>query len=166
MAPMRSKGNLPRIISVGVVGMIWLATVPCSFGQTKDHRLEEALVDITLLKHVVAEQGRHITALEKTIEALQVKVVADPQRSIGEDRVKIPTPAPTSPWQVPFTWNRIKDGMSRAQVVEILGQPASVDSVLDYQTLIYKGEAPGSGTVTGSVRLADNRVSQVNPPGF
>jgi hypothetical protein len=165
MVPMRSKGNLPRIIGAVVVGMLWLAFLPCSFAQTKDRRLEDALVDITMLKRVVAEQGRHITALEKTIDTLQGKAAVEPQRSFGEDRAKIPKPAP-SPWQVPFAWSRIKEGMSRAQVVEILGQPASVDSVLDYQTLIYKGEASDSGSATGSVKLADDRVSQVTPPVF
>ena len=88
------------------------------------------------------------------MKALQVTVAANPQKSDGEDPVKIakPKPVPTAAWQVPFAWSRIKEGMSRGQVVEILGQPASVDSVLDYQTLIYKGEAPGSGTLTGSCK--------------
>jgi hypothetical protein len=90
----------------------------------------------------------------------------NPQGSAGEDRVKIAKSAPTAPWQVPFAWTRIKEGMSRAQVVGILGQPTSADSVMDYQTLIYKGEGPGSGAFTGSVRLTDDRVSQLNPPDF
>ena len=51
-------------------------------------------------------------------------------------------------------------------MVEILAQPTAVDSVLDYQTLIYKGDAPGSGALSGSVKLTDDRVSQVNPPEF
>lgn len=160
MASLRSNSKLPRSITAGVAGLIWLTASPCSVAQTKDRRLDDALVAITALKQLVAEQDRHIAALEKAIEALQVKVAA------GEDKVKTTAPAPALPWQVQFSWIRIKEGMSRAQVVEILGPPESVDSVLDYQTLIYKGEVPGSGPVTGSVKFADDRVSQVNSPAF
>jgi hypothetical protein len=74
--------------------------------------------------------------------------------------------AVAAPWQVPLAWIRIKEGMSRAQVVDILGQPSSSDAVMDYQTLTYRGEAPNSSALTGSVKLADDRVSQANPPEF
>ena len=122
MASLRSNCKLARIITVGVAGLIWLTASPYSVGRTKDRRLDEALVDITALKKLVAEQNRHITALEKAIETLQLQVKAvDPQKSAGEERVKTPPPAPVSPWQVPSSWIRIKEGMSRSQVVEILG---------------------------------------------
>lgn len=118
------------------------------------------------MKRLVAEQGHRIADLEKTVKALQATLAAVPQRFAAEDQVKVAKPAPGAPWQIPFAWTRIKEGMSRAQVVEVLGQPASTDSVMDYQTLVYKGDTAGSGALTGSVRLTDDRVSQVNVPGF
>jgi len=48
----------------GRCGLIWLTTSPCSFGQARDRRLEDAMVGITLLKRLVAEHGR-IADLEK-----------------------------------------------------------------------------------------------------
>jgi hypothetical protein len=51
-------------------------------------------------------------------------------------------------------------------VEEILGPPVSVDSVLDYQTLVYKGDLPGTGILSGTVKLTGDRVSQVNVPDF
>jgi hypothetical protein len=47
--------------------------------------------------------------------------------------------------------------MSRAQVVDILGEPTTVDSVIDRQTLTYKDGSDLMGTVT----LVDDRVSTV-----
>jgi hypothetical protein len=41
-----------------------------------------------------------------------------------------------------------------------------VESVLDYQTLLYQGDVPGSGMVSGMVKLVDDRVSQVDAPDF
>ena len=43
-----------------------------------------------------------------------------------------------------------------------------MDAVIDYQTLNYKGDLPGNGvrTLTGSVKLTDDRVSAVSPPDF
>jgi hypothetical protein len=56
--------------------------------------------------------------------------------------------------------------MSRAQVEAILGHPTSVDTAITYQTLFYRGLVPGSGSVTGTVELHDDRVWQVNIPVF
>jgi hypothetical protein len=56
--------------------------------------------------------------------------------------------------------------MSRAQVEDILGKPTSVDAVIDYQTLNYKGETPAGNVLTGSVKLTDDRVTAVSPPDF
>ena len=38
--------------------------------------------------------------------------------------------------------------------------------MIDYQTLLYKGDVPGSGTVSGFVKLTDDRVSEIRPPAF
>jgi hypothetical protein len=82
--------------------------------------------------------------LEKTVKALQT-VAGDAAKLAGDNRTRIGKPAVIPAWQIPFGWSRIKLGISRVQVEEILGPPVSVDSVLDYQTLVYKGDLPGTG---------------------
>ena len=52
--------------------------------------------------------------------------------------------------------------MSRDQVVEILGEPKSTDSVIDRQTLFYKDGT----TPIGRVVITDDRVSEVASPRF
>ena len=122
-------------------------------------------MEIDLLKRLIKEQDRRIGELEKTVKFLQAPVSANNDkptaREIARTMIK-----PAAPWQDPLGWTRIREGLSRAQVEEILGKPTSVESVLDYQTLIYKGDVPGSGTVTGIIKLTDDRVSAITPPNF
>jgi len=162
---------MSRIFAAGVLGLIgWAISPPC-FGQTssnqgRDRRLEATETEISLLKRVVKEQDRRIAELEKIIKTLQAQATANsekPQtaRELAKTMIK-----PAAPWQNPFAWAQIREGMSRAQVEDILGSPTSVESVIDYQTLIYKGDVPGSGTVSGTVKLTDDRVSEISPPTF
>ncbi len=158
---------MQRIIVVGVLGLVGLVTLPVIFsqstpGQTRDRRLDEALSDISLLKRLVKEQDRRIADLEKTLHSLQP--AAPP--AVVEVRPRVVPKPSGARWQNPLTWVQIQEGMSRAQVEEILGKPTSVDAVIDYQTLNYKGDTPGGGVLTGSVKLTDDRVSAVSPPTF
>ena len=156
---------LSRLITAGVLGSLWLAPSQC-FGQARDRRLDEAVVDITLLKRLVKEQDRRIADLEKTIKALQsaASITPSPQAAPPE-RVKTIVPS-RARWLNPLAWGQVREGLSRAQVEEILGPPTSVESVIDYQTMIYKGELPGAGAVSGAIKLTDDRVSQITPPDF
>jgi outer membrane protein assembly factor BamE (lipoprotein component of BamABCDE complex) len=123
------------------------------------------MADITLLKRLVKEQDRRIADLEKTIKALQAAPPPDPPKPAVEERVK-PIIPPPARWLNPLAWGQLRVGLSRVQVEEILGPPTSVESVIDYQTLIYKGDIAGRGTVTATIKLTDDRVSQITPPDF
>lgn len=154
-----------RFIPAGVLGLIVMAISPSSFGQTvsnqsRDRRLEATETEITLLKRLVKDQDRRIAELEKIVKSLQVAENPTP-RELAKSIIP-----PALRWQNPLAWAQIREGLSRAQVEEILGKPTSVESVIDYQTLLYKGEVPGSGNVSGAIKLTDDRVSEINPPHF
>jgi len=153
-----------RFITASVLGFLWLTPSQC-FSQTRDRRLDEALVDITLLKRLVKEQDRRIADLEKTVKALQAAAATERPTPAAEERVRAIV-RPPARWLNPLAWSQIREGLSRAQVEEILGPPTSVESVIDYQTLVYKGDIPGRGTVAASIKLTDDRVSQITPPEF
>jgi hypothetical protein len=159
---------MQRIIVGGVLGLLGLVTLPLTFfgqstpPQSRDRRLEEALSDISLLKRLVKEQDRRIADLEKTLHSLQPGAPA----AAVEVRPRVVPKTSGARWQDPLAWMQIREGMSRAQVEEILGKPTSVDAVIDYQTLNYKGDTPGGGVLTGSVKLTDDRVSAVSLPTF
>jgi hypothetical protein len=57
--------------------------------------------------------------------------------------------------------------MSESQVISILGPPTNVDRTIgSMPILFYKGEVPGSGFVSGNVKLSEDRVYLVNKPVF
>ena len=161
--------------------IVTLIASPVSFGQT-DKKVADAIAEIAVLKRLVAEQGRRITELEKALAALQGEAGIKPSTPPSGSRPAFVLPpssaTPASPvrgdsstlrepaWKQSATWSRLKDGMSRAQVESILGRSTSVESIGPFMTLFYKGEVAGSGSVTGTVKLQDDRVWQVNIPVF
>jgi hypothetical protein len=164
---------MQRITAAGVLGLLGLVISPLVFSQstptqtppqTKD-RLDEALTDIALLKRLELEQDRRIADLEKSLRTLQAAGAAE-RPAVTEEKVKVPPKPLAAPWRNPQAWAMVQEGMSRAQVEDLLGKPTSVDAVIDYQTLNYKGDAPGGGVLTGSVKLTDDRVTAVTPPDF
>ncbi len=161
---------MSRFIALSALGLLCAANSPLAFAQTKDgqardRRLDDALIDIRLLKRVVDEQARRITDLEKTVKALQAAVAAGADRP-AENRARVgPKPFAGPKWQNPIAWSEINKGMSRTDVESILGAPTSVDSVIDYQTLHYSGSVGGE-VISGTVKLEDDRVSAVSPPEF
>ena len=159
-----------QMFAAGVLGVIGLAILPPCFGQassspSRDRRLEAAEADLSLLKRLVREQDRRIAELERFVKSPQTTASVNNEKPTAHDMAKtiIKTAAL---WQNPLAWTQIRQGLSRAQVEEILGKPTSVDAVIDSQTLIYKGDVAGSGTVSGVVKLTDDRVSEISPPSF
>lgn len=161
---------MQRITAAGVLGLMGLVTSSWIFSQstpaqapspTRDRRLENALTDIATLKRTVREQDRRIAELEKALRTLQqAEGVA-----VFEGKVQVAPKPLAAPWHNPLAWARVQPDMSRAQVEEILGKPTSVDAVIDYQTLHYKGDF-GGGVLAGSVKITDDRVTAVSPPDF
>jgi len=161
---------MPRIVAASMLGLIALAISPPCFGQAssaqnRDHRLEAAEADVNLLKRLVKEQDRRIAELEKTVKSLQSLLTVRNQKPTAHELDKTIF-KPAAGWQNPLAWTQIRKGLSRAQVEEILGTPTSGESVIDYQTLFYRGKVPGSGAVAGVIKLTDDRVSEISPPAF
>jgi hypothetical protein len=159
-----------RTTAVGVLGLIGLAISPPCFGQassgqSRDRRMEATETEISLLKRLVKEQDRRIAELEKTVKSLQSPSSAINEKPTAHEIAKTIF-KPAARWQNPLAWSQIQTGLSRAQVEEILGAPTSAESVIDSQTLLYKGDVPGSGAASGVIKLTDDRVSEITPPAF
>ena len=130
-----------RILPVGPILAVYLGAAQGSSGQTSDHRLDDAVKEIALLKRMMADQDQRIASLERTVRSLRPALLAASQ------------PIRTS-WRNVEGWAAVKIGMSRAQVVEILGEPQSTFTVIDRQTLYYKEAA----NPVGNVIITDDRV--------
>ena len=147
---------MPHVLRVGAIVFVYLGASYGLPGQTPDarlddavKRLDDAVKEIALLKRMTADQDRRIAGLERTVRAQSATLAAS-------------RPVPTIPWKTLEGWAAVKVGMSRAQVVEILGEPQSTDAVIDRQTLFYKeATAP-----VGHVVITDDRVSEVTSNRF
>ena len=64
-----------------------------------------------------------------------------------------------------WAWGNAR-ARSESQVVGILGKSTSVENVGPFRTLFYRGNVPGSGSVSGNIKLTDDRVWQINKPVF
>jgi hypothetical protein len=158
--------QLNRRCATVVLGVGMLFAIPSR--EVRAQTNDEALTEIKLLKRIVTEQDRRITELENALKGLVYgtqKNALVQRPSTADNRQGAPSVA--QPWKIPSTWSRIRDGMSQAQVVSILGKPTGIEnSVTTYFTLFYRGPVPGSGFVSGNVKLVDDRVNQVNQPVF
>ncbi|MEQ1947473.1 MAG: outer membrane protein assembly factor BamE [Bryobacteraceae bacterium] len=120
----------------------------------RDRQFDQLMEEVAQLRRTVAEQDRRILQLEKDVRAMQISSVPGP------------IPSLTPLWQESSKWNLIKVGMSRAQVVEILGPPTRESSVLDGQTLYYAPDSKSASTPSGTVTLVGDRLTAMMPPAF
>ena len=140
---------MPRILPVGAILLVYLGASYVLSGQTPDHRLDDAVQEIALLKRMVADQDRRIGSLERTLKSLQPVILAAAR--------------PVRPsWRNPEGWAAVKIGMSFTQVVGLLGEPKLTDIVIDRKTLTYRD----ASDPVGKVVITDDRVSEVDSPRF
>ena len=128
----------------------------------QDTTMEELKKSIILLKQIVEEQDKRIKVLEKEVSELKG---TKPIASSGEERTS-ESAIKQNEWKVGSNWDKIKNGMSEMQVISILGKPTSVEELIPFKTIFYRGEVSVSGFVSGNVKLMDDRVWQVNKPVF
>lgn len=102
------------------------------------------------------DQERRISDLEKTVRQLQAALAPTPKR----------IPSPTPLWLTPVNWGFVKKDMSEEHVVELLGPPARIQSVMDVRILYYQPDAKSTTLLHGSVTLKDDRVIALEPPDF
>jgi hypothetical protein len=141
---------MPHPLRAGAIVVVFLSASHGLSGQAPDARLDDAMKEIAQLKRIAADQDRRIATLESAVRAQQRAILAATR------------PVPTVPWRSLEGWAAVKLGMSRAQVLEILGEPKSTDTVIDRQTLYYKDSA----IPIGQVVITDDRVSEVTCPRF
>src|SRR6266436_4576667 len=99
---------MQRILPFSAI-LVCLGSLSGLSAETPDPRLDDAVKEIALLKRIAADQDRRIAGLERTVRAQQSAILAAAR------------PVPTIPWKTLEGWAAGRVGMSRAQVVEILG---------------------------------------------
>ena len=117
------------------------------------------------LEQQVLELERRVAELSRELASLQ-------QRAGMPARESPLQPAPenetdeTSKWLSVANWKRVHPGMTELEVIDALGPPTTVrgSPVAEAATLLYALELGPGAFLSGSVRLEQRAVVEVNPP--
>ena len=117
-----------------------------------------------------------IIKLEQDVRNLE-RQVQDLSRQLGELRrhthtsgTKSVVPEPAvertdTDWLAVDHWKQIRPGMSELEVIDLLGPPTSLrGDASSGRTLLYAMEIGSSGFLSGSVRLKERKVVEVEIP--
>ena len=120
--------------------------------EARERQLE---LDVAQLRRELLAQGRRIEQLERQT-----------LRSVPEPTLNAALASPTlPPWLVAANWERVRPGMSEAEVTKLLGTPTSSrEAAPQRKTLLYALEVAPEAYLAGSVEMADGRVSEVKKP--
>jgi hypothetical protein len=128
-----------------------------------DLRVLQLEQDVRELQNQVRQQSRRIDALENTMRQSGVGVAAPPRSSSPAEAKTFEV---TAAWLKSANWDKVKPGMSEADVVSVLGPPTTsrVSEKGATQTLFYALELEAGGFLTGRVIIADHRVLEIHKP--
>ena len=120
--------------------------------------------EIQRLRNQLDEQNRRIERLEA---ALAQRGAVVPGRT-SDRRLDATAASPKAtgpqPWHALENWQRVTKGMTQEEVVKVLGEPTTVQSVDNYKTLFYSGVTRDGRTLNGLVNMRDERVVAVKNP--
>ena len=127
----------------------------------------QAPVDDLRVRQLESEMYR----LQRELEAQRQRIAALEQAARITPPAALVAPGPrpenTSPaWLVTANWDRIKTGMKTQEVIAILGRPTStrIDDAGKLRLLFYAMELGPQAFLSGTVRMEDDAVAEVNRP--
>jgi hypothetical protein len=132
-----------------------LLTLTCTAVLADEARERQLELDVAQLRRELLAQSRRIDELERQT-----------QRGVREPAATVPLASPALPaWLVAANWERVRPGMSEAEVTQVLGTPTSNrEANAQRKTLFYALEIAPEAYLAGSVEMLDGRVSEVKKP--
>lgn len=122
--------------------------------------------------------ANRIIALEQDVRNLE-RVVGNLEREIRElrrsgdrtgQRTQGSSPTRTSSsdlqWVDASKWKQVQRSMSELEVIELLGPPNTMRMEGAFRVLLYAMELGSTGFLSGSVRLRDGEVVEVQTPSL
>lgn len=127
-------------------------------------RGQAADVEVAQLRNDIRSLEREVRELSRRVDQLQQDRTA-PTAASGARLSTAPDPVPTA-WIAPEKWDRVRTGMTAQDVILVLGTPVSMRSEGNpaTQTLFYTLPIGDGGFLTGTVRLRNNQVLEVQKP--
>lgn len=122
---------------------------------------------VAQLRNDVRTLEREVRELSRRVDQLQQgqgrSVTTDPPASVR--RSTAPDSDPRA-WLAPEKWDRLRPGMTAQEVIVILGPPVSMRShgTPAVETLFYTLAIGDGGFLSGTVRLQDDKVMEIERP--
>jgi hypothetical protein len=143
-------GNRLRLLAL----LLLLGSVTAPADDARERQLE---LDVQQLRRELMAQSRRIDELERLAG----------RGGIRETAVATIPVSPVLPnWLMAPNWERVRQGMSEAEVRQVLGAPTSVreGSTAQRKTFFYALEVAPEAYLAGSVEIADGKVAEVKKP--
>lgn len=142
---------------IGSMALLLIAAAHGAAAQD-DYKVIKLEQDVRNLERQVQQLSRELSDAQRQIAQLGGRSVARTERAA-------PTPTGTStPWLDIENWDRLREGMTELQVIELLGPPTSMRAEGDARTLFYAMEIGSNGFLSGAVRLEGRKVEDVEKP--
>lgn len=108
---------------------------------------------------------RRVQTLQRQVDELHRRVrTADPGYEPQTDRESAASEAGQK-WLNAAAWDRVSEGMSELQVVELLGKPTAVrPDARGRRALLYTLEIGATAFLTGAVSFEDGKAVEVQKP--
>lgn len=121
--------------------------------------------EVAQLRNDIRSLQREVRELARKVDEVQQARGATAGASSPTRIATAPDPDPTA-WIAPGKWDRVRVGMTAQQVVQVLGTPVSMRSEGNpsTQTLFYTLPIGDGGFLTGTVRLRNDQVLEVQKP--
>ena len=116
------------------------------------------------LEQDVRNLERQVQTLTRQIDELKQQAARAGDRSALGSRSSAPAATSSTAWLEAARWDRIRNGMSELEVINILGPPTSLRQEGDARVLLYAMEIGTANFLGGSVELRDKAVSEVRKP--
>jgi hypothetical protein len=120
-----------------------------------DARERQLELDVQQLRRELMAQSRRIDELERLAGRGGIRETAV---------TAVPVSPVLPPWLVAANWERVRTGMSEAEVRQALGTPTSVREGAAGKVFFYALEVAPEAFLAGSVEIADGKVAEVKKP--
>jgi hypothetical protein len=115
------------------------------------------------LEQDVRNLERQVQTLTRQLdEQRQLSRTGD--RSSAAPSAREPAAAGSTAWLEAARWNRVRNGMSELEVIDVLGPPTAMREAEGKQVLLYAMEIGSSGFLGGSVEFREGAVTAINKP--
>lgn len=149
------------IVSALIAACVQSLPIPLSAAPIDEFRLTEIENNIRALQTQLRDQARMIADLQSQL--------GNSQRRSGDDAARnAQSVAVSSAWLNAANWNRLRAGMSEAEVLGAIGPPTQmrVSDDKTTRTLLYALEIGGSGFLSGNVVLKDGQLASITKPAL